>query len=89
MRLSDPGQYHIAAAAHDEDNAVVVVGDLERDGSLYWLYNAHIQEVAGPFVEVVARLRSLGQASIEYVSSSGAVHPRPEESGPQDELPFD
>ena len=63
VHLADE-QYHRALRAHDEDRAVVVEGQLEREGNINWLYNgslvgvlAHVEEIkeelkAQPFDEV-------------------------------------
>jgi hypothetical protein len=40
--------YHRAVQAHDDDLAVEVAGDLERDGNLYWLYRARVVDVRTP-----------------------------------------
>ncbi|WP_329789155.1 hypothetical protein V1227_33070 [Lentzea sp. DG1S-22] len=61
VRLDDADQYHLAVRAHDEDLAIQVFGDLERDGMMYWLYNAHIQGTVGSVEEI--RNRTLGAAS--------------------------
>lgn len=57
VRLADSNQYHEAVRAHDEDRAIRVVGDLERDGSLFWVYNAHIDSVLGSIAETINELR--------------------------------
>lgn len=51
--MADADQYHLAVGAHDEDLAVEVFGDWERDGMLSWLYNAHIQSVIGPVEDLL------------------------------------
>lgn len=38
----DEDDYHRALQAHDEGRGVTVVGDLEREGNISWLYNARI-----------------------------------------------
>ncbi|WP_372663748.1 hypothetical protein [Amycolatopsis kentuckyensis] len=48
VRLEDESQYHLATRAHEEDLALRVFGNLERDGMISWLYNANIQGVIGP-----------------------------------------
>ncbi|WP_394615251.1 hypothetical protein JNUCC0626_36425 [Lentzea sp. JNUCC 0626] len=53
VRLADTDQYHLAVRAHDEDLAVQVFGDWERDGMLSWLYNAHIQSIIGPVEDLL------------------------------------
>ncbi|GAA0903624.1 hypothetical protein GCM10009558_002600 [Virgisporangium aurantiacum] len=47
VHLLQASDYHLAVRAHDEDLLVRVVGDLQREGTLNWLYSAHIEEVIG------------------------------------------
>lgn len=46
VRLDDD-DYHRAINAHDQDEIVHVVGTLEREGNLSWLYDARIAAVTG------------------------------------------
>jgi hypothetical protein len=48
VRLTDEDQYHLATKAHDEDLALRVFGNLERDGMISWLYDANIRGIVGP-----------------------------------------
>lgn len=41
----DEDDYHRALQAHDEGRGVTVVGDLEREGNISWLYHARIVTV--------------------------------------------
>ncbi len=55
VRVRLPAEdYSRALHAHDEDRAVIVEGDLEREGGLHWLYNSRLLEVLGP-VEDLSR----------------------------------
>ncbi|MGW9308827.1 hypothetical protein ACWGPQ_12530 [Saccharomonospora azurea] len=54
VRLQDPEQYREAVHAHDEDLALQVSGNLERDGMISWIYDAQIQGTVGP-VETLAQ----------------------------------
>lgn len=47
VRLSDD-DYHRAINAHDQDQIVHVVGTLEREGNLSWLYDARITRITSP-----------------------------------------
>jgi hypothetical protein len=42
VRLSDPSQYHVAVRAHDQDLALRISGNWEREGNINWIYNALI-----------------------------------------------
>jgi hypothetical protein len=44
VRLNDD-DYHRALIAHDEDRAVVVVGVIEREGNIYWMYEGRLVRV--------------------------------------------
>ncbi len=48
VRLSSEDDYHEAVRAHEEDLAIRVSGNLEREGTLSWLYNAAVVETLGP-----------------------------------------
>ncbi|MFJ2632732.1 hypothetical protein ACIO6U_12385 [Streptomyces sp. NPDC087422] len=48
VRLSSEDDYHEAVRAHEEDLAIRVSGNLEREGTLSWLYNAVVVETMGP-----------------------------------------
>ncbi|MEN8649702.1 hypothetical protein ABCR94_03360 [Streptomyces sp. 21So2-11] len=47
VRLADEEEYHEAIRAYDENLAVQVSGNLEREGNLHWLYNAHLVRTVG------------------------------------------
>ncbi|MET8356052.1 hypothetical protein [Micromonospora sp. NPDC005171] len=49
--LVDAADYHLAVRAHEEDLMIEVVGDLEREGTLNWLYGAHIEATHGSATE--------------------------------------
>lgn len=67
VRLADADQYHLAVRAHDEDLAVQVFGDWERDGMLSWLYKAHIQAIVGPVEELLREASSTPTAVQEQI----------------------
>ncbi|QFU94071.1 hypothetical protein [Amycolatopsis sp. YIM 10] len=69
VRLLDAEQYHLATRAHDEDLAIRVRGDLEREGSISWLYNAEIQGIVGP----VSELPGFGPDSIAAPAPKGQL----------------
>lgn len=48
VRLAEEDDYHEAVRAHEEDLAIRVSGNLEREGNLNWLYNAAVVETLGP-----------------------------------------
>lgn len=52
MQASD---YHLAVRAHEEDLMIQVVGDLQREGNLNWLYSASVDAVLGPVPESFSR----------------------------------
>jgi hypothetical protein len=49
--LMESSDYHLAVRAHEEDLVLRVVGDLEREGNLHWLYRAHVEQLLGPVPE--------------------------------------
>ncbi|MFI6659553.1 hypothetical protein [Streptomyces sp. HUAS ZL42] len=55
VRLASDEDYHEAVRAHEEDLAIRVTGNLEREGTLHWLYNAAVVETLGPIEEVIQR----------------------------------
>ena len=42
VRLGSDEEYHEAVMAHDEERHIAVVGDLSKEGTLRWLYNAQL-----------------------------------------------
>ena len=42
IRLGSDEEYHEAVMAHDEERQIAVIGDLSKEGSLRWLYNAQL-----------------------------------------------
>ncbi|MGN9791380.1 hypothetical protein ACTMTU_09790 [Streptomyces sp. OZ13] len=71
VRLASDEDYHEAVRAHEEDLAIRVTGNLEREGTLHWLYNAAVVETLGPIEEVTQR-RGRGSAGrAEPPSQSG------------------
>lgn len=42
VRLNNPDQYHLAVRAHDEDLALRVSGNWEREGNINWIYHASV-----------------------------------------------
>jgi len=64
VRLSNSEQYHQAVRAHDDDLAIRVSGELERDGNTFWLYHATIEGVEGPLDEVVQRISRFNPSEI-------------------------
>lgn len=61
VRLSAEEDYHGAVRAHDQDLAVRVKGDMTREGSMYWLYNARFIEVLGNYLELAKPAMQPGQ----------------------------
>lgn len=61
VRLSSEEDYHGAVRAHDQDLAVRVSGDMTREGSMYWLYNARLVEVLGNYMELAKPSMQSGQ----------------------------
>ncbi|WFE37437.1 hypothetical protein [Micromonospora sp. WMMD998] len=59
VRLRDMEDYHRAVRAHDEDLVLAVEGELERDGSMNWLYNAEILAEIGQANEISTRLAAM------------------------------
>lgn len=65
VRLASSDEYHLAVRAHEEELALRVTGNLEREGTLSWLYDAHILDVVGPIDDIFppkGRRRSTGPA---------------------------
>jgi hypothetical protein len=50
VHLTSDADYHRAVKAHDEDRRVAVVGRLERQGNLTYLYSANLLAVLSPLV---------------------------------------
>jgi hypothetical protein len=48
VHLLEASDYHLAVRAHDEDLMIRVVGDLQREGNLNWLYSARLEAIVGP-----------------------------------------
>jgi hypothetical protein len=44
--------YHRALIAHDEDRAVIVEGVIEREGNIYWMYQARLVGVLASLDEI-------------------------------------
>lgn len=63
VRLADPEQYHLALQAHDGDSLVKVIGDLEADGTLQWIYSADIDPIVEG-AEIAAALSSEKSQSV-------------------------
>ncbi|WP_416520583.1 hypothetical protein [Streptomyces achromogenes] len=57
VRLADEDEYHEAIRAYEENLAVQVSGNLEREGNLHWLYNAHLVRTVGPLDEFISQHR--------------------------------
>ncbi|WP_157869999.1 MULTISPECIES: hypothetical protein [unclassified Streptomyces] len=55
VRLAEEEDYHEAVRAHEEDLAIRVSGNLEREGTLNWLYNATVVETLGPIESLMQR----------------------------------
>ncbi|MER7763491.1 hypothetical protein [Streptomyces sp. NPDC097619] len=55
VRLAEEDDYHEAVRAHDEDLVIRVSGNLEREGTLNWLYNARVVETLGPIEYLIQR----------------------------------
>jgi hypothetical protein len=62
VRLRDMEDYHRAVRAHDEDLVLAVEGELERDGSMNWLYNAEVIAEIGQAEEISSRLAAMPRA---------------------------
>ena len=68
VRLGSDDEYHEAVMAHDEDQHVMVEGDLSQEGNFRWLYNAQLMpspDRATP--EAPIRLR--GQSELDLTDS--------------------
>ncbi len=48
VRLESDEQYHEAVVAHDSEAPVSVRGELSREGTLNWLYNARLRPAVQP-----------------------------------------
>ncbi|MEU7135148.1 hypothetical protein [Streptomyces sp. NPDC046261] len=55
VRLADEEDYHEAIRAHEEDLALQVSGNLEKEGNLSWLYNATVIQTLGSIDDYGAR----------------------------------
>lgn len=64
VRLSDSEQYHQAVRAHDDDLAIRVTGNLERDGGMFWLYHASVDGIEGPLQEAMERFPNFNLSEI-------------------------
>jgi len=51
VRLRNEAEYSHATRALDENLILAVIGDLERDGNVHWLYDAVVLAVAGSVAE--------------------------------------
>ena len=51
VHLSDE-DYHRALRAHDENRAVLVEGQMEREANIYWVYDGRLVEVLAPVEEI-------------------------------------
>src|SRR5262249_36222108 len=56
--LLSPEDYHLAVRAHDEDLVGNIMGDLERDGNMLWLYRARLLETLGTVEQFSSNLRT-------------------------------
>jgi hypothetical protein len=56
VHLSDR-DYHLALRAHDQNEAVVVEGRMEREGNIFWVYDGRLISVLGPLDEMAKELR--------------------------------
>lgn len=73
VRLADDDEYHEAIRAYEENLAVQVSGNLEREGNLHWLYNAHLVRTVGHLEEFTNTRHSEsghveGQTSLDDLS---------------------
>ena len=77
VRLRNPAEYRLAVKAHDEDLILAVDGELERDGSLHWLYNAEISAEIARVDEMTARLADLSLPEVtDQLSLDDFLEPR-------------
>lgn len=76
VRLAEEEDYHEAVRAHEEDLAIRVSGNLEKEGTLNWLYNASVVETAGPIELMRERIARGGERGIE-----GQIHLFEEQPG--------
>ena len=44
---SNEDDYHVALRAHDRNDAVVIEGQMEREGNIHWIYNGRLVSVLG------------------------------------------
>jgi hypothetical protein len=51
VHLNDE-DYHAALRAHDRNDAIVVQGQVEREGNLHWIYNGRLITVLGPVSDI-------------------------------------
>jgi hypothetical protein len=51
VHLSDE-DYHRVLRAHDENRAVLVEGQMEREGNIYWVYDGRLVDVLAPVEEI-------------------------------------
>jgi hypothetical protein len=51
VHLTDE-DYHRALRAHDDNRAVLVEGQMEREGNIYWVYDGRLLEVLAPVEEI-------------------------------------
>jgi hypothetical protein len=54
--------YHTVIIAHDRNDAVVVSGQMEREGNIHWLYNGHLVSVLGSIDDIKSEI---GKPAIE------------------------
>jgi hypothetical protein len=54
--------YHTALRAHDRNDAVVVEGQMEREGNIHWIYDGRVVSILGSIENITAKLheRPLG-----------------------------
>jgi len=74
--------YHLAVRAHDEDLVLAVEGELERDGSMNWLYNAEIVAEVGQADEISTRLAAMPRVEQMSVDDFFDLEDEPEQRPP-------
>lgn len=82
VRLRNMDDYHLAVRAHDEDLVLAVEGELERDGSMNWLYNAEIVAEVGQADEISTRLAAMPRVEQMSVDDFFDLEDEPEQRPP-------
>ena len=68
VHLNDD-DYHLALRAHDRNDAIIVAGDIQREGNIHWVYNGRVVSMLGAIEDIATEV----QGSYSSLKERGRV----------------